>query len=462
MDDISDIVERGDPIGRRYGAVAGREWRHLLSHMALADGFLFCVLVVPDQDGAALCKEALLQALARDGRSLGVFEPETPAQLRALAGTLLESSPTAPSRGVWLAAVVAEAAPHAAVWKQAWQALLEGLNQQRNPLRREIDGPLVLVGAGWLVPMLREVAPDLWSVRSLVTRIEPAPGAPTAPDTQKPRELERRADTATDTAPDPDLALREAAKLADRPGQEANRASLLGRAAVGLRARGDLPGAERLLREALSFVASTGHQVLEGRLLHELARAARDQGRAAEAEALFRQALALQEAGGGTDISRGITMSELGRTVFDQGRAAEAEALFRQALALKDAGSGTDISRGITMDLLGRAVRDQGRAAEAEALFRQSLALAEAGGDTDISRSITMDSLGRVVRDQGRAAEAEALFRQALALAESGGDTDGSRGITMTNLSAAVRDQGRAAEAAEILKAAAALMGERG
>ena len=110
VDDISETVDRGGPIARRYGAAAAREWRHLLSHLALADGFLFCVLVVPDQDGARLCKEALSEALARDGRLLRAYEPETPPQLRALAGTLLEGSPTAPSGGVWLAAVVPEAA----------------------------------------------------------------------------------------------------------------------------------------------------------------------------------------------------------------------------------------------------------------------------------------------------------------------------------------------------------------
>jgi tetratricopeptide (TPR) repeat protein len=448
---------RDDPIERRYGASAAREWRHLLSHIALAEGFLFGVLIVPDRDGARLCQEALRRVLAREWRALLELEPETPAALRDLAGTLLHLGKRAPRQGVWLSAVVAESAPDSGVWKQAWRACLEGLNQQRNPLRRQIDGPLLLVGAGWLVPMLRETAPDLWSVRSLIAHIEPELSSPGRREREPSPDSRRATQPAPGIAPDPDLALQETARLEHRPGLELQRAILLLRAADGLRARNDLPGAERILRQAAALLAATEDKVAEGVYIQELGRAVLDQGRASEAEALFRQSLALAEAGGATEISRGITAHELGRAVLDQGRASEAEALLRQSLALKEAGGDTEISRGITMDMLGRAVLDQGRASEAEALFRQSLALKEAGGATEISRGITAHELGRAVLDQGRASEAEALFRQSLALAEAGGDTEIARGITTDMLGRAVLDQGRASEAEALFRQSLAL-----
>ena len=76
-------------------------------------------------------------------------------------------------------------------------------------------------------------------------------------------------------------------------------------------------------------------------------------------------------------------MDYLGRAILDQGRAAEAEETFRRALALEEEGGDTAVSRGITMDNLGRAILDQGRAAEAEETFRRALVLAEEGGGSE-------------------------------------------------------------------------------
>ena len=70
-------------------------------------------------------------------------------------------------------AVVNDSAADGAAWQAAWRHAVGGLNQQRNPLRRKFSVPLILVGAHWLVPVMRETAPDLWSVRSVVVRIEP-------------------------------------------------------------------------------------------------------------------------------------------------------------------------------------------------------------------------------------------------------------------------------------------------
>ena len=414
-------TDESSALVRRYGQNAASEWQRVLNHFALGEGFALIVLIVPDRDGAQLCRGELERLLASQGNLLARWEPALPGELVQISNSLLDPASQPRTGAVWIAAVVPRSAPDFADWQVAWGRALEGLNQQRNPLRRRFEFPVIIVAAPWVVPLFRDVAPDLWSVRSQVVRIEPD------------RELTRRWSDETEHAamppeprpqadgPDPTLALREAERLRGIVGRERDLAAMLRRAGIGLLARGDPHGAEKVLREAADLPAIESDPISRGITLHELGRAIRDQGRAAEAEETFRRSLTMAEEGGDTAVSRGITLHELGRAILDQGRAAEAEETFRRSLALKEEGGDTAVSRGITMDMLGRAILDQGRAAEAEETFRQALALKEEGGGTAVSRGISMDNLGRAIRDQGRAAEAEETFRRSLALAEEGG-----------------------------------------
>ena len=411
-------MHESSALARRYGETAASEWQRVLNHFALGEGFALIVLIVPDRDGARLCREELERLLAIRGNILTRWEPALPEELIRISNSLLDTTSDPHAGAVWVAAVVARSAVDFNAWEAAWRRALEGLNQQRNPLRRYFEFPVIIVAAPWVVPLFREVAPDLWSVRSQVIRIEPD------------RELTRRwsdetrhASTSPSgppaiDAPDPALALREAERLRGAPGRELDRAMMLARAGDGLLKRRDLNGAETTLREAVDLLAIAGDAVSRGITMDMLGRALLDQGRAAEAEETFRRALALAEEGGGTAVSRSIVMNNLGRALLDQGRAAEAEETFHRALALKEEGGDTAVSRGITMDNLGRALLDQDRAAEAEETFRRALALKEEGGSTAVSRGITMDNLGRAIRDQGRAAEAEETLRRARALRE--------------------------------------------
>ena len=70
---------------------------------------------------------------------------------------------------------MARSVPDFPAWERACCAMLEGLNQQRNPLRQTFHVPIVIVVPPWVVPLFRECAPDLWSVRSQVVRIETRP-----------------------------------------------------------------------------------------------------------------------------------------------------------------------------------------------------------------------------------------------------------------------------------------------
>ena len=162
------------------------------------------------------------------------IQADNAADLKNLAQHLLETSAGPDAGAVWAANAVAEGAPGFAECKEAWREAVGRLNQVRNPLRRRFDVPLIFAGAPWLQEVLREDAPDLWSVRTLVARIEtPAPAA-----VLEESRLRFSGDPAMPAArPDPELALDEARKLHARGGSGLGVAQLLERAGDGFASR---------------------------------------------------------------------------------------------------------------------------------------------------------------------------------------------------------------------------------
>ncbi|HSV65151.1 MAG TPA: tetratricopeptide repeat protein [Mycobacteriales bacterium] len=53
-------------------------------------------------------------------------------------------------------------------WREVWRSLLLRLNERREAVRTTIPAGLVLTGPAWLLPLTRDLAPDLWSYRSTV------------------------------------------------------------------------------------------------------------------------------------------------------------------------------------------------------------------------------------------------------------------------------------------------------
>jgi tetratricopeptide (TPR) repeat protein len=501
-----DRRDQGNAIAQRYGAAAAGEWQLVLNHFELGEGFALIVLVVPDRDGARLCRDELAGWLGRHGRRMVALEPASPDGLRQLAARVLEVSVDAGLGAVWIAAVEQRSAPDYADWDAAWRRLLGGLNQQRNPLRRRFECPLVIVGPDWLVPLFREIAPDLWSVRTQVVHIEPDRAAMAAEPVDAgplaPAHHEELR-SSNESAADPALALHEAARLRGVAGREHELAAMLRRAGGGLVRRGEFAAAEAVLREAADVLLQQadsnaagdalhelGHVVrLQGRTaeaagilqealerreqagafafgrgntLLELARAAVDLGDLARAAALLREVVALDEKGNVPADSRGITLNDLGLVLQGQGQAEAAEAALRQALALKLEGGASARSRSGTLHDLGRLLAAQGRMPEAERAFREALGLAEEGGAPVILRRALWQDLGRALRALGRAREAEEAFRHVLTLAEAGDDAAGWRSTTTIDLARALLDQGRAEEAKELLAQTLALQQQAG
>jgi tetratricopeptide (TPR) repeat protein len=245
-------------LGNIYRLDSNPEWGSLLASVEFSSAFTFLVLLVPDAAGASLCRQ---QLRARMGQAeLGGLEDHFPKSRDEWSAVLqrLVHGQTPPGTGaVWVEAAVPDHDSEFAVSQELWRWAAGQLNQFRNPLERGVGCVLIFVGCDWLKPLLREHAPDLWSIRSSVIEIRP-PAAVVQSPTPTPVEL-----VPDENAPDPEMALRQAeilrgrlAKIFDptvEPGPELALAQALARAGAGFNARFEYLKAIPLWRESLAL-----------------------------------------------------------------------------------------------------------------------------------------------------------------------------------------------------------------
>lgn len=138
-------------------------WQQLRSHLDWAVepwiAFAFC----DDPELLERLRRRALEAVTAEGGQVRLLLPETPQALRERVRDLVAG----PSAGlVWLEAP--HGGPDDPVWSEAWDDLLMRLNERRERLRANLGGGLILAAPAAMKPRMREAAPDLWSIRSLV------------------------------------------------------------------------------------------------------------------------------------------------------------------------------------------------------------------------------------------------------------------------------------------------------
>lgn len=146
----------------------GEAWRRLEAHLAWSEpgtlSFVFCA--DPDVVDRLRLRAERAAADDRTGRFRGI-RPREPQDLREVVRELLSGRKVSL---VWLEAPRSE--PE---WLDAWDDVLQRLNERRERLRRSLGGAMVAVAHPSVKPILRDRAPDLWSIRSVALDVRPAP-----------------------------------------------------------------------------------------------------------------------------------------------------------------------------------------------------------------------------------------------------------------------------------------------
>jgi tetratricopeptide (TPR) repeat protein len=316
-------------LATRYQLGSSPDWQALLTHFDLGEGFAFIVLLVPNNDGAEVCREALDEYLNQSRKRVLKIAVQEPGDLKDLSTTLPGLQVPIDCGAVWAAAAVPEAVPDHHKWLEGWSEAVARLNHVRNGLLRHFKIPLIFVGAPWLQEVLRENAPDLWSVRTLVASVEPRVESAEfqtrgfSPDARTSRR-----------GPDPELAMGEANRLRGEPGKELAVARLLFRAGLGFEFQYRIREAAEAFSESSTLRKCTGAPVRDqaDALLHfgQTMRWILDYSQATEAltaaRSLYRDA--------GDPIGEAKCLWGMGNTALDRSQYEVAQGLFEQARTL--------------------------------------------------------------------------------------------------------------------------------
>ncbi len=467
----------------RYNLPAQPEWQQFLNHFDLSESFALVVLLVADADGAELCRVELEKQLQQEGKKLISLDVASPDALRKIPSQLLNTQLPADAGGIWVAGVEPDYSSNFSAWKEAWRYVMHRLNPRRNEIRRQFNCSLIFVGAPWLQETMREIAPDIWSVRTLVARIEPQ-----AASEPKAVSSERKSFDAGETksANDPQFALQEAEKLRGIPGKELALARLLHRAGKGFDARNDWRLAERAYTEALEFkqtagappesllatldalawtcqvlgqlrrsldyaqaaltlARQTGNQRGEGEALNNLGNAFWSLGDVRQAIKLYEQLLANERVIGDLD-GVGAALGNLGLAYADLGDLNKAIEFHEQSL-LNARERGNRRGEGASLGNLGNAYKDMGETHKAIEYYEQALTIDREIGDR-LGEALALGSLGIAYKNLGEARKSIAYHEQALAIDQEIGDRRGE-GQNLGNLGTVYDDMGETHKAME-------------
>ncbi len=416
------------PLDRIYRLEKNAEWRHLLDHLRLLDGFGLLLVLAPEQAGAEVCRRALQRHLAEQGRALHSVQLHLQEPSGTLGDQLLQAELPTDTGAVWVSAPEAESASYEDPVRQLWRNALAALNPRRNPLRRQLGVPLIFAGPPWLQEVCREAAPDLWSIRDTIARIEP-PSRDLPPDGQVQATNEFSQGESTEETGDPDETRRALGRLLEKTVPESERANveslkarLLHRLGRQLWQRFQWDEAEAALLEAEQIVEHR-HQSLDeqGELLFDLSNFLRDRGDFERAGRYARKAYEFTNAH--FDAAASNTLSSrnnLAIALGAQGRFAEAAEEFRAVLAIRERVLGAEHPDTLpSRNNLANALGAQGKYAEAEKEHRAVLAMFERIFGAEHPNTLSSrNNLANALGTQGKYAEEEQEHRTALAIRE--------------------------------------------
>ena len=264
-------------------------WQQIRRQFELASGFWLGFVFCPSPRTAAVLRRRTEQTLRFRAQRLRVIRPNSPDNFGSLLPALFEPE-SARAGCVWIESIhTSPPARHTSEsgdWILAWDSFLLRANERRDAMRRRLEGGLILAAPPEVKPRVRDAAPDIWSIRSLVVELRPSRTVSSGGinrDSPLPRESHRETDSIQpDASVDVGFGLAEADRIGRRIEgvQGHNRhglARILLRAVEGLLEQGKTKDAVERARRAVATLRgrSDGEHVLADALssLGEAARA---------------------------------------------------------------------------------------------------------------------------------------------------------------------------------------------
>lgn len=413
---MSSNVDVLQELSKRYDLRQSEDWTAFTNHFDFGVGFSLNILLVIDNDGADVCREELYRFLAlRDKRLVEIAITEE-MDLRQIARRLLECNINENDGAIWVDKAVPVAVDTYSVWRGAWREGAARLNEVRNSLQRHLSIPLILVGSPWLAEVLRDMAPDLWSIRTLVSLIEPH----AAWDIRKsPANFHALREY---QGFNPELALKQAEGLRGVPGKELTLARLLFRAGLGLANREEWKQAAQLARDSLNYLVTSEDLYERADVMYLLAKCLAALDAFGEALLYFREA--------GTIYKHLNAYRAQGHCLWYEGEIAlgdrrldDAVMLFEESMELHHKAESV---LGLAFCFVGLARVEEARMQQDNAakFYKTSKELFLQAGDV-LGAASTLCSMAYLSRAASDLASTEALFNEALKLFSPTGDTRG-------------------------------------
>jgi tetratricopeptide (TPR) repeat protein len=402
-------------LSQRTQIAASPDWQNLLTYFDLSgEGFAFIVLLVPDGEWAEACRQALERYLMAYRKKVVTVSFDSAEQFgMEMTSRLLSLHVDEGVGAVWVGAAVPEVSAEYEKWQAAWRVGVARLNQYRNPLRDQFNAPLLFVGAPWIQTTLREMAPDLWSVRTLVVRIESS-AMSSEITISHPSSKQYRTTFAQGRAIDPDFALKEAEALRGQPGKEITLSRLLGRAGLGFRAhhRGD--EAERAFKEALRLQYQFGEDKEDlANLLFDYADVLKMRNAYGQALSAVLEALALYRSIGDM-LGEANSLLKLGDLAQNRSQYNEAQKYYEQALRIYPL-IGEILGEANCLHSLGDLELSRSKYDKARERFEEALQLYKQIGEP-LGEANCIQALAQIALSRTQLNEAQTRYEEALQL----------------------------------------------
>jgi tetratricopeptide (TPR) repeat protein len=453
-------------------------WRKFRLAIEWSDGFSLIFIFSSDIQLVTAFRERLRSVQRLRTAPLDVFRPDSP---EGLVDVVLHriANPDAKMdrlRAPWW--IELAAGPRTLEWEAARSELLARLNEQRDTVRGRTPRPLIIVLPADYGSNVRELAPDLWSIRSLVLELTSDTRVAVALLSSTPMEP---GDVRSGRgAADADPLVKEWRRLqrvgaVGKAGEQREVIAAGSSAAVSALRVGDYTAATEIASTVLELARRRAHEEGDSsEALLDLAEilsiqgdVAFDSGEFRVAEEAFQVSLALaqqivEQVGETPENLRQLSRSfnNVGYVMERRGEFSAAEEAFRQALTLcqrivEQLGETPEGMRDLSVSFnnVGRVAEWRGELAAAEAAFQESLALAQrivkqVGETPEGLRdlSISFNNVGRVAERQGELAAAEEAVREALALRQRIVEQIGETPEGLRDLSVSFDNVGRVAQ----------------